>query len=292
MKVAVYGRNFKPDFNVSIFNLFENLKRNNAQVFIFESFYQFLKQKVNFKPDISEVFKNNKDITKNIDLFLSIGGDGTFLEAITIVRDMGIPIVGINSGQLGFLATISKEELDDSIKDILENRYSLEERTLIKLETSGMIFGDFNYALNEITVQKEGSTMITIQAFINNEFLNSYWADGLIISTPTGSTAYSLSVGGPIVIPNSNNFIISPIAPHNLTVRPIVIPDHNELVLKVNSRGSKFIVSLDSRSELVNNSVELKIKRADFKIKIIKLERHNFFSTIRNKLMWGADKRN
>ncbi|MCK4466136.1 MAG: NAD kinase [Bacteroidales bacterium] len=292
MRVAVYGRHFDPDFNKSIYDLFENFKRSDVEVFVFQPFYQFFKEKINFRPDISGFFSNHMDIAKNLDLFLSIGGDGTFLEAITIVRDKGIPMVGINSGRLGFLAIISREELSDSIRDIFANKYSVEERTVIKLETSGMAFKDFNYALNEVTIQKKGSSMITIQTFVDNEFLNSYWADGLIISTPTGSTAYSLSVGGPIVIPSSNNFIISPIAPHNLTVRPIVIPDFNELILKVSGRSSKFIVTLDYRSEIIDSSIEIRIKRADFKIRILKLDHHNFFSTIRSKLMWGADKRN
>jgi len=292
MKIAIYGRSFSKSFNEPIIRLFKVLNNYNVHITIFKPFFEFIINNIHFKPKVQSFFNDHKDICKEVDLIFSLGGDGTFLETISFVRDYSIPIVGINTGRLGFLSYISREDIADALDAIFNKKYSLEHRVLIKLVSSVDLFEGFNYALNEVTIQKKDSTMITIHAYLNNEYLNSYWADGLIISTPTGSTAYSLSVGGPIVIPNSSNFIISPIAPHNLTVRPIVVPDSNEIVLKVNSRNSKYLASLDYRSEILDTSVELTLKRADFTIKILKLENHSFYSTIRNKLMWGADKRN
>ncbi|WP_372644489.1 NAD kinase, partial [Ancylomarina sp.] len=217
-----------------------------------------------------------------------------FLDAVTVVQDSGIPIVGVNSGRLGFMADIAREEIPAAISDIFEGNYSIEERTLLKVQTKDNgLFKDFNYALNEFTVHKKDSaSMITIHTYIDGEYLNSYWADGLIIATPTGSTAYSLSVGGPILIPNTQNFVISPISPHNLTVRPIVLPNHQEITLKVEGRSDSYLASLDSRSVSFEALNELKISKADFKIKVLKLKTHSFYSTLRNKLMWGVDKRN
>jgi NAD+ kinase len=241
---------------------------------------------------VKGLFNSHTDLPDNADMIFSIGGDGTFLETVSLVREKGIPIVGINSGRLGFLATISQEKLLGSLDVILSKKFSVEERTLLKLDFPGAKKEDFNYALNEVSIEKVGSTMITIHAYVNGEFLNSYWADGLIISTPTGSTAYSLSVGGPIVIPGSNDIIISPISPHNLTVRPLVIPDKDELTLRVDGRDEKYIASVDSRSVILSNKTEVRVKRAEFKIKILKLKGHSYYSTLRNKLMWGVDKRN
>jgi NAD+ kinase len=193
---------------------------------------------------------------------------------------------------LGFLASISKTQIENALKQIIKGNYSIEKRSLLKIETSSNVFNDFPYSLNEITVQKIDSAMITVHVYIDNEFLNTYWADGLIVSTPTGSTAYSLSVGGPIIIPNSGNFVIAPISPHNLTVRPIVLPDTSKLKLKLEGRSSKYIASLDHRSVIINNSEEIIISKADFNIHLIKLKDTSFYKTLRNKLMWGADRRN
>lgn len=239
-------------------------------------------------------FSQHSDLDKNVDYFFSIGGDGTFLDAVTLVQDSGVPIVGVNSGRLGFMADIARDEIPAAISNILEGNYSIEERTLLKVQTeSNGLFKDFNYGLNEFTVHKKDSaSMITIHTYIDGEYLNSYWADGLIISTPTGSTAYSLSVGGPILIPNTQNFVISPISPHNLTVRPIVVPNYQEITLKVEGRSDSYLASLDSRSVSFEALNELKISKADFKIKVLKLKSHSFYSTLRNKLMWGVDKRN
>lgn len=292
MIAAVYGKTFGPDFYQSIKDFFEILLKEGTGIIIYEPFKKFLKSRLNYSPQVLSSFNLHSDIEDNTDLLFSIGGDGTFLEAVSLVRDKGIPIVGINSGRLGFLATISQEKLPGSLSAILKKKFSFEERTLLKLKCPGAGKNDFNYALNEVSVEKAGATMITIHTYVNNEFLNSYWADGLIISTPTGSTAYSLSVGGPIVIPGSNDIIISPISPHNLTVRPLVIPDKDELTLKVESRDKKFIASVDSRSVILPDKTKVQVKKAEFKIKTLKLEGHSYYSTLRNKLMWGADKRN
>jgi len=223
---------------------------------------------------------------------LSIGGDGTFLETVTIVQKHGIPIAGINAGRLGFLSNIPATEIESSLDAILQDQYSIEHRSLISLRLSVGKMNGFCCALNDVSLQKKYSSMITIHAYLNDVLLNSYWADGLIISTPTGSTAYSMSVGGPIVTPDSNNFIISPLAPHNLAVRPVIVPDNNTIRLKVNSSESCYILSLDSRTEIFDTDVEVLIQRADFTIKTIRIKGYTFYDTMRNKLMWGVDKRN
>lgn len=291
--IAIYGRPFNESFNDSIHGLFDKLKESNVNVVIFRPFYEFLEQKLDFIPEVKGFFTNHEDLSKDVDYMISIGGDGTFLDTVGIVRDSGIPVVGINSGRLGFLANIAKEDVDDALDAIVEKKFTVEERTLLQLETSQNMFGDFSYALNEFTIHKmSSSSMIKVHAFIDGELLNSYWGDGLIVSTPTGSTAYSLSVGGPIVVPKAKNFIISPIAPHNLTVRPIVVTNDSEIVLKVEGRGDSYLASLDSRSVVLDPSIEVKLKLADFTIKLLKFSQHSFYSTLRNKLMWGVDKRN
>ncbi|MDG1146397.1 MAG: NAD kinase, partial [Flavobacteriales bacterium] len=218
---------------------------------------------------------------------------GTILDATTLIRDSGIPIIGVNTGRLGFLADIAKDQIPKTIKQLVNKRYSIDQRTLLKLETEKPIFGELNFALNEVTISRKDTTsMITITTYLNDKFLNSYWADGLIISTPTGSTGYSLSCGGPIVMPGSNNFIITPIAPHNLNVRPLVISDEYELKVKVEGRANQFLIALDSRIETIDSSVELTIKKECFKINMIETDTQDFASTLRNKLLWGLDKRN
>ncbi|MEA2105684.1 MAG: NAD kinase [Bacteroidota bacterium] len=292
MKVAIFGRPFDKIFKDYILQFFDNLRQHNITILVHQDFYQFLINEINFSPKNIETFKKYFELKSDTDLLFSIGGDGTILDAITFVRDSEIPIVGINTGNLGFLASIAKDEIDNALEAIYTKNYTIEERTLLKLESPTTVFHDFPYGLNEIAVQKIDSTMIKVHVYIDGEFLNTYWADGLIISTPTGSTAYSLSVGGPIIIPNSGNFIISPISPHNLTVRPIVLPDSSKLQLKLESRAVNYIASIDHRSVVINNTMDLKIERADFKIKLLKLNTTSFYKTLRNKLMWGADKRN
>ena len=294
MKIAIFGKKFNEIFYHTAKRLFKRLSDDkDIEIIIYKPFYEFLTQKVDIQIRIELFFTYHNDLTDDIDFVFSIGGDGTFLETVSFVRDSGIPIVGINSGRLGFLADIHKDEIINAIKAIQENRYSLEARTLISLETSNLMFKDFSYALNELSIhKKDTSSMITIHSYINDTFLNTYWADGIIISTPTGSTAYSLSVGGPIVVPNSQNFIITPIAPHNLTVRPIVVSDDNTLKFKVEGRSENFLASLDRNSEVFDSSIELIVKKANFKINVIKLQNNSFYNTLRNKLMWGLDIRN
>ncbi|TAJ13410.1 NAD kinase [Marinilabiliaceae bacterium JC017] len=292
MKVAIFGKRFGDVFFDSCVKLFRCLEENKVEIIIYRPFYDFLLQTVKIKPKIGGFFERPGEIN-GVDLVFSIGGDGTFLETVTFVQDTGIPIVGINSGRLGFLADISKEEIEGALMDILNKRFSIRELDLLSLHASDHLFGDLNFALNELAITKrDSSSMITIHTYLNDEFLNSYWADGLIIATPTGSTAYSLSVGGPIMHPDSHSFIITPIAPHNLTVRPMVVPNDVEITLKVEGRGGNFLAALDSRSEFFEEDLEIKVKRANFKINVIVRQHYSFYKTLRNKLMWGMDKRN
>ncbi len=293
MKIAIFSKTQKRAGYEFIYDLFYILKKAKIATYVYEPFYQFLKDEFDFLINTEALFSSYLDLPKDTDLFLSIGGDGTMLESVAFVRNSGIPLAGINCGRMGFLANISKDEIAVAIDGFLNKEYVIEERELIQLVTSNNMFSNFNYAMNELTVhKKDTSSMITIHAFLNDEFLNSYWADGLIIATPTGSTAYSLSAGGPIVVPTSQTFVITPIAPHNLTVRPIVIPNNIEITLKLEGRSPYYLAALDYQSETFDSSIELKVKSADFKIKMMKLKEHNFFGTLRNKLMWGIDKRN
>ncbi|GAB4277283.1 MAG: NAD kinase [Marinilabiliales bacterium] len=293
MKIALYGKPFNKDFNETIEMLFKYFITNDINVCIYEPLLDFIKEELDFEPEVETVFTNHNEITSDINFMISIGGDGTILETVTYVRDKNIPIIGINTGRLGFLANISKEEVKGAIKKIFSGKYTVDERTLLQLHNVDNLFGSFPFALNELTIHKnDTSSMITIHAYLNDVYLNSYWADGLIISTPTGSTAYSMSAGGPIIVPNSNNFVITPIAPHNLTIRPIVVSDDQKISLKIEGRSINYLASLDSRSELFETSHSLVLSKADFKIKLIRLENQDYFETLRNKLMWGVDKRN
>lgn len=293
MKIGLFGKNFNDSFDGAIYHLLKRISSEKGiEITIHRSFYDFLVSEKKYAFNFQNFFSNHLDLPKDLDFLISIGGDGTFLESVTLVRDSGIPIVGFNSGRLGFLANISSVDIDKALKELLNKEYKLEKRSLIGLNCQDCLFGDFSYALNEVTIQKTSSSLITIHTYINDLFLNSYWTDGLILSTPTGSTAYSLSVGGPIVTPDSNNFIISPIAPHNLNVRPIVIPDSSVLKLKVEGRTSNYNITLDSRSAIIEIGMEIVVSKSPFMINLIKLNSIDYFSTLRNKLMWGADKRN
>jgi NAD+ kinase len=292
MKIALYGKTFTPGFYPYIQKLLGMFADNKTEVSIFKPFLDFINAQPTEKSAFKQVFTSEKDIDPATDLLISIGGDGTFLESIPLVFRKKIPIIGINSGRMGFLANISKEDIESAFSSIFKGEYQIECRTMIHFETPEDIFGDLNFALNEITIQKNNASMITIDAYVDNEFLNTYWTDGLIVSTPTGSTAYSLSVGGPIVVPGSGSFIIAPIASHNLTVRPIVVPDHVHIKLMVNSRSGQYLVTADNRTRLVDSSVQFTLSRSEYILNMIKLPSTNFYSTIQNKLMWGMDKRN
>ncbi len=292
MRIAIFGKRFEQLFYEKCSNLFSHLEQADCEVYIYKPFYKFLTKTAAIHPRHSGLFSGHKDLPHS-DLIFSIGGDGTFLDAATIVGNRNIPMVGINSGRLGFLADISKEDLPIAINEIIKGNYTIKYLDLLKLEPSVPCFGDFNFALNELAVQKiDTDSMITIHTYQGENFLNSYWADGLIVATPTGSTAYSMSVGGPIIHPSSKSFVITPIAPHNLTVRPIVVPNDLELSLQIEGRGGKFLASLDSRSCILDNSTKLKIKPAEFSLPVIELKGNSYYSTLRSKLMWGVDKRN
>lgn len=292
MRIAIYGRSTSDNIVPHLWELFEQLDSMKAEIVVYEPLHLFLEQR-HVVPTGYRTFKSHEDLPGKVDYLFSVGGDGTLLETIYLVRNSGIPVLGINTGRLGFLASVAKSEISAALQMIQNKEYVYDKRDLIRLETSNNLFGDVNYALNEITVlKKDSSAMMTIHAFVNGEFLNSYWADGLIIATPTGSTAYSLSCGGPIVVPGSENFVITPIAPHNLNVRPIVISDNNTVTLKVEGRSENYLVSLDSRIEIINSSVELTARKEKFHINLLRLKDQHFFKTIREKLMWGIDRRN
>jgi len=291
MKIAIYGRNTNDNISQYIQSLFHKLNGYKAELYVYEPFYKYIKQKIEISGNI-KIFNTHLDLKDKVDYLLSIGGDGTILETLTFVRDSEIPVLGINTGRLGFLANVAKEEVNSAV-DALENKkYSIEKRTLLSVINPKDLFGDVNYGLNELTIlKKDSSSMITIHTYINDNFLNSYFADGLIIATPTGSTAYSLSCGGPLVMPGSQNFVITPIAPHNLNVRPLVISDNNIIKLKVEGRSPNYLLSLDSRNVVIDSSIEIVLQKAEFAIHLIQLENQNFYTTIRNKLLWGLDKR-
>jgi NAD+ kinase len=292
MKTAIYGRSFNKGFEDNIQELLAFLDREGIEVIIYQPFLDFLRSRGVLTKDPAGCFNSHADIRGKAELMLSIGGDGTFLEAVSHVQDDGIPIVGINTGRLGFLADIPSHRIEESLAAILREDYIVENRSLVELELIGGSLEGFSCALNEVSVQKQRTSMITIHTYLNDAYLNSYWADGLIISTPTGSTAYSMSVGGPILTPDSENFIISPMSPHNLTVRPLVIPDSNIMRIEVESRDDRYLLTLDSRTEVLEGKVHLLLKKAGFTIKTLRIRGATFYNTLRNKLMWGVDKRN
>jgi NAD+ kinase len=291
VKIAIYSYKLEDKYLPFIQQLFHKLLERQVEVVVYETFYNDLSS--HFKlDDRLKVFNSHEDLDL-VDYLFSVGGDGTLLKTITFVRDKNIPILGINTGRLGFLTSIATEDVDSAIDAVLKGDFDLDTRSLLSLDTEGDLFGEVNYALNEITLQKkDSSSMITIQVYLGDEFLNSYWADGLIISTPTGSTAYSMSCNGPIILPGSGNIIINPIAPHNLNVRPVVVPDDAELTLKIAGRTDNFLVALDSRSLTVPLSNELKIRKSSHQINLIRLTDYSYLNTLRTKLIWGQDNRN
>ena len=273
--------------------MFEFLEEREVVVWIHHEFWAYLTRHFDAKPFEKSKFLIDDKIPDDLDYLISIGGDGTFLEALTTLRLKQIPLLGINTGRLGFLADITPDEMIPAIEGLFTKEFYIEQRSILQVEHTPGIDIPFPYALNDLTVHKrDTSSMIKIHASIDEVFLASYWADGLIISTPTGSTAYSMSVGGPIVSPDSKNFIITPIASHNLTVRPLVIPDHHVVSLQIESRDKRYLISLDSRSFVIDSPIEIKVRKAEVYAPIIKFNHHNFYKTIRNKLMWGIDKRN
>ena len=291
MTIAIFGNPYPEHFNKYIQHLIKKLEMEHIHLIIEEDFSLFLAANIRFNKRFA-TFNSYDSLKNKADFLFSIGGDGTLLKAITFVRESDISILGINTGRLGFISSVSAGQIDDSINDILKDKYTINERTLLTLNTNKKLFKDNNFALNEVAVsKKDTSSMIKIDAYVDDTFLNTYWADGLVVSTPTGSTGYSLSCGGPIIMPGTNNIIITPNAPHNLNVRPIVIDDNSIIKLKVEDRDQLAMVSLDSRSRAFNSDTELTIQKANFKTKLVQPQNNSFTSTIRNKLMWGLDKR-
>ena len=294
MKVGIYGQFYHKNSGKYVQQLLDLLHQKGVEVIIEENFLKLIHANEDIHKTYSH-FSTFEELDNSYDLFFSIGGDGTILQTITYVRDLNIPIVGINTGRLGFLATVNKEKLVSSVEEILKNNYSITERSLIGIKTStpNATIEELNFALNEITVSRKNSTsMISVETSLNGEQLTNYWADGLIISTPTGSTGYSLSCGGPVIMPNTSSFIITPIAPHNLNARPIVVPDSTVIKLKVSGREADHLVSLDSRIATLPVETEITLTKAPFKIKLVLLEEDSFLNTLRKKLLWGEDKRN
>jgi NAD+ kinase len=291
MRIALFGTTFNEAKAVYVQHLINKLEQENVDLIIESQFSELLSD-IKFKNEYS-TFDTPQELKENADIILSIGGDGTLLATITLVRDSGIPILGINTGTLGFISSVSTDQIEYAINHLLKGDYTIKNRTLLQLNSENNLFGDTNFALNEVTVlKKDTSSMIRVHAYLDDEFINTYWADGLIISSPTGSTGYSLSCGGPIVLPGTNNFIITPIAPHNLNVRPIIVSDKSKITLKVSEKDELALVALDSRSRAIGPGLELTIKKAQYKVKLIQFEKQSFISTIREKLMWGKDKRN
>ena len=291
MKIGVNGKEFTRQSAPFIQRIFEILAQHQAELYVSAKFAGFLRQSA-FKNFKWETYQPD-DSLASLDLLISIGGDGTLLDSVSHIGKTQIPVLGINTGRLGFLATISRDETENALEQVLTKSFTLDKRAVLRLDTDQKIFGNLNFALNDFTVvKKDTSAMITIHTFIDGEFLNSYWADGIIVSTPTGSTGYSLSCGGPLIFPRSGNFVLTPVSPHNLTVRPIIVSDTSEISFQVDGRSKKFLVTMDSRIATVDNTVKLTIRKADFIVNLIQLEGHHYFKTLRQKLNWGLDIRN
>ncbi|MBL1143540.1 MAG: NAD kinase [Bacteroidetes bacterium] len=293
MKIAIYGKSIDEEDITIVCSMLDKIERVGAEVTLHQRFYNALRSKnVELKSNV-QVFQTHQEIKNEVQFLFSLGGDGTFLDTISLVKDSNIPILGINTGRLGFLSTTATSEIETAIDAISKGEFQIEKRSLIELEDEDKIFGDECFALNEISVlKKDTSSMINIEVELDGIHLNTYWTDGLIISTATGSTAYSLSCGGPILMPGSGNFVLTPIAPHNLNVRPIVINDHSILKLKVEGRADRNLVALDSRSKELKNGATILVKKAKHQISIVHFTNDSFIQSLRNKLNWGLDKRN
>ena len=292
MKVAIYSRVMDWDHHLEVQQLFDELAKQKLNPIIYQPYFEQIHSGIHFSSGIS-TFSKASDLDHSIEFLISLGGDGTLLDTVTLVRDKNIPVLGINFGRLGFLASIGKEDLSTAIQALVKRSFLIDKRSLVHLDASEALFDDVPYALNEFAIhKKDTSPMIKIHTYLNGEFLNTFWADGLIVATPTGSTGYSLSCNGPIVFPESTSFVITPVAPHNLNVRSIVVPDNNVISFEVEGRAEDFICALDSRRHVVNKNVQLAVKREDFTMSLIRLNENNFLQTLRSKLMWGLDSRN
>ncbi len=292
MLVAIYNRTFDPEDVPVLQHILQLLEKYKLQLLFFKDFYDRL-QPYYTPVNTPKFFTSKLDLPKHTDMLFSLGGDGTMLDAICFVGNSGIPLIGINLGRLGFLAAIHEEEVEAAIISLVRGSYSIEKRALIHLDSSIPLFDGSPFALNEFTIHRQDtSSMIKVHTYLNGEFLNTYWADGLIVATPTGSTGYSLSCGGPVVFPQTSSFIITPVAPHNLNTRPIVVPDDNIITFTIEGRSEQFLCTLDARTETIRSNVQLAVKKENFTISLVRPDEHNFLNTIRQKLYWGIDKRN
>lgn len=292
MKIAIYSRGTENNQLQDISLLLNELAKYGAEPVFFQDFFNQFYSAVDI-PGKYSTFSSGEDMDASIDCIISLGGDGTLLDTVALVKDSGIPILGINYGRLGFLANIGKEELHTAFDALVNRKYVLDKRTLIHLDANIPLFGETPYALNEFSLhKKDSSPMIKIHTYLNGEFLNTYWADGLIVATPTGSTGYSLSCNGPVVFPDSASFVITPVAPHNLNIRPIIVPDNTIVSFEVEGRTDGFLCTLDSRREIVTKEIQLAVKKENFGVNLIRLNENNFLQTLRSKLSWGLDKRN
>lgn len=293
MQVVVFGKYVKENNIPYIQELLNVLHAKQINVYIYAPYFKQFKDRIKLQRDVG-VFEGYLDLkVKKIDFLICLGGDGTILDAVTVIMDQHVPILGINLGRLGFLASINKDTIKTAIDQLCDDRFSLEERTMLFLESDKNLFGDVKVALNDFTILKrDTSSMISISAYINGAYLATYWADGIILSTPTGSTGYNLSCGGPIIFPDSGNFVLTPVAPHNLNIRPIVISDDAIVSFEVEGRAENFLCTLDSRFETISSVDELAIRKNDYTIKLVQLPNKSFLSTMREKLAWGMDSRN
>lgn len=294
MKVGIYGQFYHTNSGIYIEELLNVLDEENIEIAIEENFLKLIDENNEIKKDISH-FQTFQKLDGSYDVFISVGGDGTILQAVNFIRNRDIPILGINTGRLGFLATVNKEEIRHTISLLLNNEYKISQRSLLSIRANPKVeeLFDNHYALNEIAVSRKNTTsMITVDTWLDDEYLTAYWADGLIVSTPTGSTGYSLSCGGPVITPATKALIITPIAPHNLNARPLVIKDNTKITLKVSGRADDYLVSMDSRIATLKNNTTVTIQKAPFKLKMVEFTEDTFLKTLRKKLLWGEDKRN
>lgn len=290
MKAFVYGQKWKEEHKFYVEKLFKKLIDASFEITIYKAYAD---QFTGVSHSFQTLATHNELKTFGPDVVITLGGDGTILSVVPIIRELETPIMGLNLGRLGFLASIEQERIDNAITDFIDGRYSIIKRAMIQMDSEPRIFGNDNFALNDFTLLKrDNSSMIVIHTFIDGEFLNSYWADGLIVSTPTGSTGYSLSCGGPIIFPSSDNLVLTPVAPHNLNVRPVVISGGREISFKIEGRSENFLCSLDSRNAIIGAETKITLKQSPFSTNLISLDGDNFMKTIRNKLNWGLDKRN
>lgn len=288
--IALFGKTLHPQNVIFVQEIIDYLTKLGLPFAIEKNYGELIKDRVTFACDS---FSDFDEVRSKTEILISLGGDGTILEALTFIKNTQTPILGINFGRLGFLANVGKEQIHQAIDIVARGKYLIDKRSLLELNSNKPLFGNMNFALNEMTIQrKDQSSMITVKTFLNGELLNAYWADGLIISTPTGSTGYSLSCGGPILYPTSGNFVITPVAPHNLNVRPIVVSDDVVLSFEVSGRGNSFLCTLDSRFETIDSSYQIAIKKAPFTANLVRLTDMNFISSLKNKLNWGIDQRN